>query len=109
MVEARLQTRYNPLIGFLPQLGLAAILLVGGREVVHDQLSVGEFSAFYIYLLMLLSPMSTLGISLGDGAAREPPPGARVFEMLDRSPRLTSPARRAAAPAGQRPRAPARA
>ena len=41
MVEARLQARYNPLLGFLPQLGLAAILLVGGREVVHHQLSIG--------------------------------------------------------------------
>ena len=30
-VEARLQARYNPLIGFLPQIGLAAILLVGGQ------------------------------------------------------------------------------
>src|SRR3984885_9714097 len=65
MVEARLQARYNPLLGFLPQLGLAAILLVGGREVVHHQLSIGQFSAFYIYLLMLISPMSTLGVSLG--------------------------------------------
>ena len=91
MVEARLQARYNPLIGFLPQIGLAAILLVGGREVIHHQLSIGEFSAFYIYLLMLLSPMSTLGVSLGM-AQRASASGIRVFEVLDRSPALTSPA-----------------
>jgi ATP-binding cassette subfamily B protein len=91
MVEARLQTRYNPLIGFLPQIGLATILLVGGAEVVHRQLTVGEFSAFYIYLLMLLSPMSALGASLAM-AQRAAASGVRVFQVLDRVPELTSPA-----------------
>jgi ABC-type multidrug transport system fused ATPase/permease subunit len=90
MVEARLQARYNPLIGFLPQLGLAAILLVGGHAVIHGQLKIGQFTAFYIYLLMLLSPMRTLGVSLGM-AQRATASGARVFELLDRSPELTAP------------------
>src|SRR3954447_12572531 len=31
MVSTRLQAFYNPFIGFLPQVGLAAILFVGGR------------------------------------------------------------------------------
>ena len=35
MFATRLQAFYNPLIGFLPQLGLAAILLFGGRNVIH--------------------------------------------------------------------------
>ena len=65
MVSTRLQAFYNPFIGFLPQLGLAAILFFGGRQVIDGTLSLGEFSAFYAYLLMLLSPMRTLGISLG--------------------------------------------
>ena len=30
MVATRLEARYNPMIGFLPQLGLAAVLLLGG-------------------------------------------------------------------------------
>jgi ATP-binding cassette subfamily B protein len=90
MVEARLQTRYNPLIGFLPQLGLAAILLVGGNDVIHHTLNIGDFSAFYIYLLMLLSPMRTLGISL-TMAQRATASGARIFQLLDRAPTLISP------------------
>ena len=99
MVEARLQARYNPLIGFLPQIGLAAILLVGGRDVIHHQLSIGQFTAFYTYLLMLLSPMRTLGVSLGM-AQRATASGARVFELLDRNPRLTAPAGAPPLPAG---------
>jgi ATP-binding cassette, subfamily B, bacterial len=90
MLEARLQARYNPLIGFLPQIGLAAVLLVGGRQVIHHQLTPGQFTAFYIYLLMLLSPMRTLGLSLGL-AQRATASGARVFQLLDRSPELTAP------------------
>ncbi len=31
MVATRLEATYNPIIGFLPQLGLAAVLLIGGR------------------------------------------------------------------------------
>ncbi len=89
MVSARLQARYNPLIGFLPQLGLAAVLLVGGRQVIDHQLTLGQFSAFYFYLLMLLSPMRTLGVILGL-SQRATASGARIFELLDRTPRLVS-------------------
>jgi len=90
MVEARLQARYNPLIGFLPQAGLASILLIGGHDVIHHQLTIGQFTAFYTYLLMLLSPMRTLGVSLSF-AQRATASGVRVFQLLDREPRLTSP------------------
>ena len=36
MVATRLEAKYNPMIGFLPQLGLAAVLLVGGLSVIHS-------------------------------------------------------------------------
>jgi ABC-type multidrug transport system fused ATPase/permease subunit len=89
MVSTRLQAIYNPFIGFLPQLGLAAILFIGGRQVINGSLTIGQFSAFYAYLLMLLAPMRTLGISLGL-AQRATASGARLFEILDRAPRITS-------------------
>jgi ABC-type multidrug transport system fused ATPase/permease subunit len=89
MVTTRLQAFYNPFIGFLPQAGLAAILFFGGRQVIDGRLTIGEFSAFYAYLLMLLSPMRTLGITLGL-AQRATAAGARVYQILDREPRVTS-------------------
>jgi ABC-type multidrug transport system fused ATPase/permease subunit len=91
MVSTKLQAYYNPLIGFLPQLGLAVVLLVGGRSVINGSLSIGAFTAFYAYLLRLLSPMRTLGMSLGM-AQRATAAGARLFQILDRTPRITSPA-----------------
>src|SRR5213595_1160143 len=47
MVATRLEATYNPAIGFLPQLGLAAVLLIGGRSVIHAHLTLGQFSQFY--------------------------------------------------------------
>ncbi|MGI8801294.1 MAG: ABC transporter ATP-binding protein [Solirubrobacteraceae bacterium] len=99
MVSARLQARYNPLIGFLPQLGLAAVLLIGGRQVIDHQLTLGQFSAFYFYLLMLLSPMRTLGVILGL-SQRATASGARIFQLLDRAPRLVTSPGAATLPAG---------
>jgi ABC-type multidrug transport system fused ATPase/permease subunit len=89
LVATRIQAFYNPMISFLPNLGLAAILLFGGREVIHGHLSLGAFTAFYAYLLMLISPMQTLGYMLG-AAQRATASGARIFEILDREPRIVS-------------------
>jgi ABC-type multidrug transport system fused ATPase/permease subunit len=86
----RIQAFYNPLISFLPNLGLAAILLFGGREVINGSLSVGAFTAFYAYLLMLITPMRTLGYMLG-AAQRSTASGARIFQILDRQPEIVSP------------------
>ena len=89
-VRDRIQALYAPLISFLPNLGLAAILLVGGREVIHGSLTVGAFTAFYAYLLMLISPMRTLGYMLG-AAQRATASGARIFQILDRAPEMVVP------------------
>ena len=99
MVSTRLQAFYNPLIGFLPQLGLAAILLVGGNRVIDGTLTTGEFSSFYVYLLMLLSPMRTLGVMLGM-AQRATAAGARIFQILDRAPLIATPADAVPVPPG---------
>jgi ABC-type multidrug transport system fused ATPase/permease subunit len=91
MVATRIRAFYNPFIGFLPQLGLALLLVVGGREVVQGDLGLGEFTAFYAYLLALLAPMRSLGVSLSF-AQRATASGARIFELLDRPPRIVAPA-----------------
>ncbi|HEY1457029.1 MAG TPA: ABC transporter ATP-binding protein, partial [Solirubrobacteraceae bacterium] len=90
MVATRLEARYNPMIGFLPQLGLAAILLVGGESVIHAHLTLGQFTTFYLYLNMLVGPMRSLGVIL-NLAQRATASGERIFQLLDREPRLTEP------------------
>jgi ABC-type multidrug transport system fused ATPase/permease subunit len=90
MLSTRIRAFYTPLIGFLPSLGLAGILFFGGRQVIDGTLTLGEFTAFYAYLLMLISPMRQLGIFLGM-AQRAVASGARVFQILDREPEMTVP------------------
>jgi ATP-binding cassette subfamily B protein len=90
MVSTRLQAFYQPLLGFIPMLGMAAVLLVGGRQAAHGDITLGQFVAFYGYVAMLTGPVRMLGMALGM-AQRAVASGARVFELLDRPPRLVSP------------------
>src|SRR5947209_13924374 len=99
LLATRIQALYNPMISFLPNLGLALILLVGGRQVIDGTLTVGQFTAFYAYLLMLISPMRTLGYMLG-AAQRATASGARIFEILDRAPAMVVPPGAPPLPAG---------
>jgi ATP-binding cassette subfamily B protein len=89
MISTRLRAFYNPFIGFLPQIGLALLLLLGGRAVINGTLSLGEFTAFYTYLLALLAPVRTLGVLLGM-SQRATASGARIFELLDREPLIVA-------------------
>jgi ABC-type multidrug transport system fused ATPase/permease subunit len=99
MYSTRLRAFYNPMISFLPNLGLAAVLLLGGRQVVSGSITLGEFASFNTYLLMLMFPMRMLGIALGM-AQRAVASGNRVFELLDRAPRIVPSADPRPLPAG---------
>ena len=99
MFTTRLQSFYTPLMGFLPNIGLAVVLLVGGRQVINGSLSVGDFTAFFIYLQLLSGPVRWLGMSLSM-AQRAVASGNRMFEILDREPSMTSPPGAPALPPG---------
>ena len=88
--STRLRAFYSPLLGFIPQIGLAVVLFVGGNAVINDNMTLDQFTAFYIYLVMLTGPMRMLGMALGM-AQRAVASGNRLFEILDREPRIVSP------------------
>ncbi len=97
--STRLQAFFSPLLGLLPQMGIALVLLIGGRQVINNSLSLGAFTAFYTYVVMLASPMRMLGMALGM-AQRAIASGNRLFEVLDREPQIESPAGAPPLPAG---------
>jgi ABC-type multidrug transport system fused ATPase/permease subunit len=97
--STRLQAFFSPLLGFLPQLGIALVLLIGGRQVIAGNLSLGDFTAFYTYVAMLAGPMRMLGMTLGM-AQRAIASGNRLFEILDREPQIESPTDASPLPAG---------
>jgi len=97
--STRLQAFFSPLIGLLPQLGVALVLLIGGRMVIEGNLSLGNFTAFYTYLVMLAGPLRMLGVAMGM-AQRAVASGNRMFEIIDREPTIQSPADPVELPAG---------
>ena len=97
--STRLQAFFSPLLGLLPQFGIALVLLIGGRQVIAGDLSLGHFTAFYTYLAMLAAPMRMLGMAMGM-AQRAIASGNRLFEILDREPRIEGPPGAPPLPAG---------
>jgi ABC-type multidrug transport system fused ATPase/permease subunit len=97
--STRLQAFFSPLIGLLPQLGIALVLLIGGRMVIEGDISLGNFTAFYTYLVMLAGPLRMLGVAMGM-AQRAVASGNRMFEIIDREPVIASPPDPVALPAG---------
>src|SRR5918995_3965787 len=89
MVSTRLQSFYTPLMGFMPNLGLAGVLLVGGLQAIHGDLKTGTLVAFYGYVFLLSGPVRWLGMSLSM-AQRAVASGNRMFEILDREPAMQS-------------------
>lgn len=88
MDAARIRSRYQPLMGFLPVLGLAVILVYGGFLTIDGTMNLGEFVAFYLYLTLLMAPFRSLGMLVGQ-AQRAIAGGTRIFELFDAEPEIT--------------------
>jgi ABC-type multidrug transport system fused ATPase/permease subunit len=73
---------YIPLLSFLPLVAQAAILLIGGRMVAHDTLSLASFVRFNLFLAMLIAPLRSLGMWIGQ-AQRATASGERIFQVID--------------------------
>ena len=67
--------------------------------MIAGNLSLGNFTAFYTYLVMLAGPLRMLGVAMGM-AQRAIASGNRLFEILDREPPIESPPGAPALPAG---------
>src|SRR6476660_7672296 len=78
----RQRATYVPLISWVPLLAQAAVLLVGARMVASGELSTGTFVAFNLYLSMLIMPLRSLGMWIGQ-AQRATASGERIFQVMD--------------------------
>lgn len=62
---ARAQGLLHPALMLLTGIALVLVLLVGGREVMEERISVGDFVAFTFYLSLLTWPLIALGWVIG--------------------------------------------
>jgi ATP-binding cassette subfamily B protein len=69
-------------MSFLPMFAQAAVLLVGGRMVVHGELALENFVRFSLYVTMLVMPLRQLGMWIGQ-AQRATASGERIFQVID--------------------------
>lgn len=89
--DARLRSRWIPVMDNMPRLGLALVLLVGGLMVLHGHATVGTVVAFNSYVLMLQPPFRMLGmiIMMGQRAAAS---SRRIYDILDTPAEIIDPA-----------------
>jgi ATP-binding cassette subfamily B protein len=82
-VRAQLWTRLN----FLPNLSLAAVLLIGGINVTQGRLTIGGLVAFMNYVFMLTWPMDAIGwvLSMSEECQTA---SERLNEVLDSRPEI---------------------
>jgi ATP-binding cassette subfamily B protein len=73
---------FVPLISFVPLVAQGGVLLAGARMVTHGTLSPGAFVAFNLYLAMLVTPLRSLGMWIGQ-MQRATAAGERIFEIMD--------------------------
>ena len=73
---------YVPLLSFLPLLAQGAVLLTAGRMVVNGTLGLPAFFVFNLLLAMLIVPLRSLGMWIGQ-AQRATASGERIFEVMD--------------------------
>ena len=64
---ARIRAIYLPAVELLPQLGLVAVLWIGGRRVLSDDMTIGELVAFNTYVALTVFPLRMLGMTLAWG------------------------------------------
>ncbi len=73
---------YSPSMTFAGALGYVIVLWFGGRAVIADQLTLGQFVGFLVYLGMFYDPIRSLhGLNQMFQGGRAA--GERVFDILD--------------------------
>jgi ABC-type multidrug transport system fused ATPase/permease subunit len=102
MRQASVEARFLPGLVFLPTIGIAAVLLIGGREAIAGNLTIGQFTLFITLLLQLVWPLEALGwiINLGQRATAA---ASRSFAWLDGIESLPEPEQPVSLPDGPLP------
>jgi len=79
---SRLFTFMFPFVFLVANLGQAAIMYVGGKQIIAGTLSIGAWQEFSLYLMYLFFPVMMFGMIITQmgqaGASAE-----RIFEILD--------------------------
>lgn len=89
MKAVRNEALMSPILGIIGAIGIAAVIWVAGDQVLHKNMTIGALTSFTIALMLLYSPLKTLGRITG---VIQPALAAatRIFEVLDLAPAMTN-------------------
>jgi ATP-binding cassette subfamily B protein len=87
---ARIRAKFLPAIELLPQIGLIAVLGLGGKQVIDGDLTLGQLVQFNFYVALLVGPLRMLGMAIA-WAQRARAALERVNEVLDTAPMVADP------------------
>ncbi|MCZ6680539.1 MAG: ABC transporter ATP-binding protein [Candidatus Poribacteria bacterium] len=85
MNAAKLWTVYHPIMRFIIFFGMIMIWLVGGRQILNDQLTIGGLTLFTNFMMRFFMPVQTL-CRMNERFLRAATSAERVFEILDTPP-----------------------
>jgi len=77
-----------PIIFLVANLGQAAVVYWGGRQILFGTLSLGEWQKFSLYLIYVFFPIGQLGFIVGQ-MSQAIASAQRIFEILDAKSEVT--------------------
>ncbi len=83
----KLSAVFRPLLQFFIGLGFAAILLIGGWETANGRMTIGEFTAFNLYLELLIWPLIAMGF-VTNTVQRGTASLKRMYQILQTEPAI---------------------
>jgi ATP-binding cassette subfamily B protein len=87
---ARIRSAFLPALDLLPQLGLLAVLALGGHRVLRGQMTRGQMLEFMQYIGLLIFPLRNLGMTVAFGQ-RAAAALLRIDEVLSTEPAVADP------------------
>ena len=90
MRQASYMSKYFPIIDFLTNTALVAMIIFGGYMVLKEEMTLGTLTAFNTYIWYIVWPLRQLGW-LTDMLSRTSASAKKIFAILDRPAEITSP------------------
>jgi ATP-binding cassette subfamily B protein len=88
--SARIRSAFLPALDLLPNLGLIAVLGIGGHRVIDGTMTYGQMLEFMQYIALLIFPLRNLGMTVAFGQ-RAAAALVRVNEVLSTAAAVADP------------------
>ena len=79
---ARIFSFLFPFIFLIANLGQVVVIYFGGRQIIAETLTIGEWQKFSLYLLLAFFPIGQLGFIISQ-MSQASASATRIFEILD--------------------------